>query len=182
MLVMEKTGADALGDAEWPCEVTFTRGNFVKKESIPSAVCSWCRSVLKAEIQAAREADYNRTIRLPPGDKSCGPCRIFRWTTSWLQSAGDYRPEEDYFTLEIIPDSQLDLLFFSITQYRADPHGPVKTIEVKETPLFRTDSCNVPYKRAAHISELRTLHYSPNTILNCDTSTLRTNYNYIRNS
>ena len=44
------------------------------------------------------------------------------------------------------------------------------------------DFYNVLYKRAAHISELRTLHYSPNTILNCHTTILRTNDNYIRSS
>ncbi len=45
-----------------------------------------------------------------------------------------------------------------------------------------SDSDNVLYKRAAHISELRTLCYSLNTILNCSTTILRTNDNYIRSS
>ena len=41
---------------------------------------------------------------------------------------------------------------------------------------------NVSYQRARHISERDTFYHSITTILNCNTTTLATNYNYIRNS
>ncbi len=48
------------------------------------------------------------------------------------------------------------------------------------TPL--TNVANVHDKRAGHTSERDTLYYSTTTILNCNTTRLSTNYNYIRNS
>ena len=41
---------------------------------------------------------------------------------------------------------------------------------------------NVSYQRVEHISEWNTLPDSTTTILNCNTTTLGTNYNYIRSS
>ncbi len=41
---------------------------------------------------------------------------------------------------------------------------------------------NVHDKRAGYTSERDTLYYSTTTILNCNTTRLSTNYNYIRNS
>jgi len=45
-----------------------------------------------------------------------------------------------------------------------------------------SNSVNVSYQRVEHISEWNTLPDSMITILNCRTTTLGTNYNYIRNS
>ena len=41
---------------------------------------------------------------------------------------------------------------------------------------------NVHYQRVDHISERINFYYPVITILHCKTTTLRTNYNYIRNS
>ncbi|KAK3995233.1 heterokaryon incompatibility protein-domain-containing protein [Cladorrhinum sp. PSN332] len=122
-----------MGDTN--CEVRFTISNFQKHESIPSSLCAWCQSV-RSEIQAAGEAGYSETLRLPsPQNKSCGPCRVFHWAKSWLSAVDDDYHPDDYFVLEIIADNPS----FSIIQYRVSPDNPQKHTQLREMTLFRTD-------------------------------------------
>ena len=48
--------------------------------------------------------------------------------------------------------------------------------------ILHPNYLNVLYKRVANISEWRIFNYPTTTILDCNTTTLRTNDNYIRSS